>query len=533
MTDLGTLGDINSFGYGINDSGQVVGSSFITGDTAMHAFLYSSGTMSDLGTLGGSNSTAYGIDDAGRVVGSSTTFSGETNAFLYDSSIMTDLGTFPDGHYSIAHGIKDINGIPYVVGAANSEKGKFAFLYSAGIKLRLGTLIDYGGTSLGLVPGESEAFGINNLIQVVGTSTILSGDSHLFLYSGSTMYDLTNMIPSSTPWSSLDQVMGINDNGQIVGSGTINNYSHAFLLTPAYDTSSGFNVIVSLPGTSISFYTCSSGGYTSSTISKDGPTPPAGFQLQGGKYYDITTTADCDPPMTVCITDPAVTASSELLHYENGHFVPKTIKPVNPPTICAQVDSLSPFAIAQTLNKPPVAVCQNVTVTAGLNCTASASINNGSYDPDGDSITLARSPAGPYPLGNTSVSLIVTDSNGASSQCTGMVTVIDKTPPSITEASTNPSTLWPPNHKMVSVTVNYNATDICGQPACQISGVSSNEPITNSDYAIVDAHHVELSADRLGGGNGRIYTISITCTDTSGNISNQAVKVIVPHDRGK
>jgi len=86
---------------------------------------------------------------------------------------------------------------------------------------------------------------------------------------------------------------------------------------------------------------------------------------------------------------------------------------------------------------------------------------------------------------------------------------------------------------MVDATINCNATDNCSQPACQIGFVTCNEPISNSDYAILDAHRVNLTADRLGSGTGRIYTIVITCTDTSGNSSSQAVTVTVPHDQGK
>jgi hypothetical protein len=77
-------------------------------------------------------------------------------------------------------------------------------------------------------------------------------------------------------------------------------------------------------------------------------------------------------------------------------------------------------------NQLPVAVVQNVTVAAGADGTASASINNGSYDPDpGDTIALSQSPAGPYVKGSTSVMLTVTDSKGAVAQANATVNVVD------------------------------------------------------------------------------------------------------------
>ena len=51
------------------------------------------------------------------------------------------------------------------------------------------------------------------------------------------------------------------------------------------------------------------------------------------------------------------------------------------------------------VNRAPVAQCADVIVSAGTNCTAEASVDNHSYDPDGDTITITQTPSGPYPLG--------------------------------------------------------------------------------------------------------------------------------------
>ena len=73
VTDLGTLGGNNSWPWGINDRGQVVGGSETpdidpnSGLPTFHAFLWNKGVMHDLGTLGGHNSPARlgGINSEG------------------------------------------------------------------------------------------------------------------------------------------------------------------------------------------------------------------------------------------------------------------------------------------------------------------------------------------------------------------------------------------------------------------------------------------------------------------------------------
>ena len=71
-------------------------------------------------------------------------------------------------------------------------------------------------------------------------------------------------------------------------------------------------------------------------------------------------------------------------------------------------------------------------------------VNNGSSDPDGDTLAYSLSPAGPFSPGTTNVTLTATDPSGSSSSCSATVTVVDNTPPTIscptgTTASANSS----------------------------------------------------------------------------------------------
>lgn len=73
---------------------------------------------------------------------------------------------------------------------------------------------------------------------------------------------------------------------------------------------------------------------------------------------------------------------------------------------------------------PPAAFCQDINVTTETEeDPVQASIDNGSFDPDGDTFTLEQVPTGPYFLGETSVTLTVADSMGLASRCQGTVSV--------------------------------------------------------------------------------------------------------------
>jgi Concanavalin A-like lectin/glucanases superfamily/HYR domain/Immunoglobulin domain/Immunoglobulin I-set domain len=114
-----------------------------------------------------------------------------------------------------------------------------------------------------------------------------------------------------------------------------------------------------------------------------------------------------------------------------------------------------------TVNHPPVARCLNVIAAAGPDCLASASVDNHSYDPDQNPITLSQTPPGPYPPGTNFVTLTATDSHGLSNSCTALVLVVDQTPPVIV---CPPSVVQPNDLNQCGAVVTYalpSATDLC------------------------------------------------------------------------
>jgi len=183
----------------------------------------------------------------------------------------------------------------------------------------------------------------------------------------------------------------------------------------------------------------------------------------------------------------------------------------------------------------PIALCRDITVQTdpGTCSSSNASIDHGSFDPDGDAVTVSQTPPPPYPLGTTAVTLTATDTEKLTSTCNASVTVVDKEPPKIFSISASPNVLWPPNKKMISVTVSVSASDNCDQnPVCKITGITSNESISSSDAQITGNLTASLLAERLGSGTGRTYTLAIQCTDASGNSSAANATVTVPHDQG-
>jgi len=120
------------------------------------------------------------------------------------------------------------------------------------------------------------------------------------------------------------------------------------------------------------------------------------------------------------------------------------------------------------------------------------------------------------------------------------VAVVDTTPPELSIA-VSPTTLWPPNHKFVPITVSASTSDICDtSPEIRLLSITSNELANGtgdgSSAADVqgasfgqDDREFLLRAERSGNGGGRIYTITYEAVDDGGNASLREATVTVPH----
>jgi hypothetical protein len=173
------------------------------------------------------------------------------------------------------------------------------------------------------------------------------------------------------------------------------------------------------------------------------------------------------------------------------------------------------FAQVFAPDATPMPKCANVTVAAGPSCTAGASIDNGSFDLDADdTITLAQSPAGPYALGATGVTLTVTDNHGDARSCTGTVTVVDTTAPvptcpaPITVAGTTAA-------NGATVTFTVTAADTCDSSVSVVAN-----PASGSHFSFGTTPVTATATD--DGGNSAQCTFTVTVLSPQGQIDDLA-----------
>lgn len=177
MKDIGGFGGTCTVASDLNNRGQVVGTSFVTGDLAFHPFLWDGHTLQDLPTLGGTSGTAVALNDAGRAVGSANLPGDQQfHASLWDNGVIIDLGVLSGDGASFA---QSVNSKGQVVGSSatiNFTQVR-AFLWEDGEPMvDLNTLIPSGATLQLVVPGT-----INDRGEIAGIGMDANGNEHAFL----------------------------------------------------------------------------------------------------------------------------------------------------------------------------------------------------------------------------------------------------------------------------------------------------------------------------------------------------------------
>jgi probable HAF family extracellular repeat protein len=286
VTDLGTLGGVSSTAKNINDAGEVIGYSDMAGG-CRRAFVWKRGHAPDITPNGQSFAMASEVNSEGVVVGlqraegqpvSGVFLWGPNNGTWIPSPSGPDDGYSPlinndddilqwqrftpggKGMLSACHFefrskqideklcftsnlpliILDLNDKDDVIGETGGPSGNFiggithAYLWTSAVLTDIGTL---GGH-------ETRPSKLNDSDKIVGCdkdgpaiSSKLggpdsSGPWHAFVWQNGIMRDFNDLIPSGSGWV-LEDAIGLNDRGQIIGYGKLNGYDEAYLLTPS------------------------------------------------------------------------------------------------------------------------------------------------------------------------------------------------------------------------------------------------------------------------------------------------------------
>ena len=133
-------------------------------------------------------------------------------------------------------------------------------------------------------------------------------------------------------------------------------------------------------------------------------------------------------------------------------------------------------------------------------------------------------------FGTHTITVRVSDGKAPVVECSSVVVVQDTKPPRIKKIQADPRKLWPPNNKLVPVTLTVRAED-CGAFQCRIISVRSNQAVgIEPDWIITGDLTLQLRAKR-DGDSERIYTVTVECRDEKGNASRDTVKIVVSRNQ--
>jgi len=206
MTDLGLIfGDEESVARAINNAGRIVGTSerdVIAGSGTFHGVKWDSGVLAALPDLGQGQSFALDVNESGQIVGhTQNPATNRDTVVVWDGIALADIGASEPHQYSRGHGISD-GGI--VVGMAwNLFSPNDAILYDGIGWNQIGGFGQFQ---------NAEAFDVNDAGFAAGHMAFPSGSWHACIWTGGAAIDAGTL-----PGLDTGELFSVNDDGHAVG----------------------------------------------------------------------------------------------------------------------------------------------------------------------------------------------------------------------------------------------------------------------------------------------------------------------------
>ena len=237
----------NSLPVDLNDRGQLIFRA-LGGVSWDRFFLYGPGQFIELNEMLGRNDLdIFALNNAGSLVGTTVVNNEAGEAFLYTRDGLQMLGLLPGYPSSAASAINDRHliagwaGDPNTDGADRSVLFRRSRVIDLGIPMSAAIGINNRGDVLGytylrrrggkVIPLPFSAEGFNDRAHVVGSSMVNNPDARAMIFLNGRAHYLNDLIDPASGWR-LIHAYDINDHGQIVGWGRVDEHWAGFILDP-------------------------------------------------------------------------------------------------------------------------------------------------------------------------------------------------------------------------------------------------------------------------------------------------------------
>ncbi len=579
MSDLGTLGGGSAWAYGINNAGQIFGySEYRTNDLAAHAFIVDNGVMIDLGALGGTVSFPFAMNSRGHVIGDSEDEIGFPVPFLYRNGQMVNVNSLlpPDSGWVIETALY-INDAGQIAGYG-THNDEFAWYI-------LTPANDNTNNAPEARAGDDQTVECGSSVQVDGSGS-RDPDNDVLTYQwriGETVLGTSAVLNVTLPRGTHTLTLVVTDTSDASDDDTVTitviDTTEPSVACPLNQTIPvGVDCQALVPDfatAAVAIDSCSSVLTRSQTPAAGAPVGPGSHTVtvsvtdEAGNVGTCTVTltvVDMTAPVGDCPPARSVEGCSALV----PDFTADLLATDNCTPVSALVKTQSPEA-GTPVNSGTHVITLTVTDAAGNSSVCSTTFTVSGDGSDGplitgpDSVTIEAGPDGegivpdfasivtvvegcngpvsvrqtPHQPGKSvwpgEHTMIVRVKDAVGNVATRRITliVVDRTAPTIRSVLVDPSVVKDNGGDMVRFKVRVRARDNCDRdPESRIVSITSSEPATGDgdhtspDCLITDDLRGRVRAER-GKATARLYTITVLCSDASGNATECTTTITV------